>query len=528
MKKSIKSILLVILSIAVSLLSCTKAQINELDNDNGKTNTLKDFSIILSKALYNEPELRSFIKEESLKQKDYDNDVIYPLVKDCIITNGKSFYDILKQYDSSALLDKIEVEHPILTILVPDWSWVYKECFCPNNWDTSIPDVGVSFCSPTNSHDIFWNGEYAFSMQNGEFSTVPILIVKDNDRLTEVVKTKTGDASTSFFVSDFKNCSLTSTKSYKYYEYDLNAPVATNDVNLSEITTDVKNAYNVVNNHNIAQRDYIYYGITPQRDSGFLKLGYYERLYKIKISPTAIGCFDDTPDNSSTGTDFNAKDTYYLASHGKTPILSIAEMQAKTWGEGAIELVITIDLGPHTIKKGLSIPFADAFAVKKVKLRESFNFLGALKSRLYYIEIDNKPDTRSEWLESKWIDVNLDLFSWDISRFPRDYYINFMEHDEGTTYTSTRKRQFTFMKNFKRAVDVSVENILKIGAESGSTATVSSEKTYSETRTQQDDNLMDVIVSYNDKIILSKTSQKAKIKTYSTGYVDAMILPYYE
>lgn len=59
-----------------SVLSTQKAQIK--------------FAKILSKAVSANVDLRRFLKEEAMRQFDNDYDVFYPLVKDKIVTNGKT------------------------------------------------------------------------------------------------------------------------------------------------------------------------------------------------------------------------------------------------------------------------------------------------------------------------------------------------------------------------------------------------------------------------------------------------------
>ena len=61
----------------ISVMACEKsAQPGTSVKDEMNTeNAFKEFSIILSKAVCNEPELRSFLKEEALKQFDCDYDV---------------------------------------------------------------------------------------------------------------------------------------------------------------------------------------------------------------------------------------------------------------------------------------------------------------------------------------------------------------------------------------------------------------------------------------------------------------------
>ena len=83
------------------------------------------------------------------------------------------------------------------------------------------------------------------------------------------------------------------------------------------------------------------------------------------------------------------------------------------------------------------------------------------------------------------------------------------------------------MNNFTVSSEVSAE-MIKVGWSSGTSATTSKTVKYSESYTQSDDILGNFVVQYGDKIVLSQTTTNATIKTYSTGYVDAMIIPKYE
>lgn len=117
------------ISILLTLfLSCTKNE-NLLEKPQEVSTSLERFSILLSKAVYSEPSLRNFIKDEALKRKDYDFDVFYPLIKNEVIDGERTFQEILEEYDTSNILPLVEMEHPLLTIFVPDWSWVNDDCF---------------------------------------------------------------------------------------------------------------------------------------------------------------------------------------------------------------------------------------------------------------------------------------------------------------------------------------------------------------------------------------------------------------
>ena len=491
------------------------------------TESLKSFAQILSKALYNEPELREFVKAEALQRKNLDYEVFYPWVKDVVISDNQTFEEIIRKYDSQKELESIIKTSPLLTILVPDWSWVNAECFSLKSWSTDSADVGVSYTSNHSSHEIFHNGEYAFSMQNGEYSTAPILIVKNNERISYSGLTKSGEQIYSFNRDNYIDLHTEAqTKASSTFEtIELDYETTSNTINAMVLYSRVRGAYGKTNGTNVPQRDYIYYGLTPDNNQGSLNTNFYERLYQIKISPTAKGVFDDPLGSTTTATDFKA-DTVRIVD--RTDRLTNEEIAAASWGEGSIELTITIYNGGIPIVKKLSIPFDVAFDVKQIELRTNINWLGAVKSRTYYLVIPSDLDA-SESVVSKWIPVNYDLFNWDISKYPSEYFVEFYECDSATTTTTEKNftHTFTYMTNYTINLQ-DPSGILKIGYSGGNSTTRDQQYSYSETHTRSDDNFGNFIVQYNDKIVLSQTTTSATIKTYNTGYIQAMIIPRYE
>ena len=107
--------------VAMGIMGCAKSELNELKSS--ETTTMYAESAkrakILSKAVSNEPSLRSFIKAEALKQFDKDYDVFYPFVKDQVIDGQLTFREILVGYDEDGMLTSIEKSLPLLNILVP-------------------------------------------------------------------------------------------------------------------------------------------------------------------------------------------------------------------------------------------------------------------------------------------------------------------------------------------------------------------------------------------------------------------------
>lgn len=387
--------------------------------------------------------------------------------------------------------------------------------------------MGVSYTSNELSHEIFHNGIYAFSMQDGEYSTAPILIIKNNERISYNSVTKSGENLYYFDVNNYIDLhpDAQSKTSSTYETIDLEYQTTSNTIGAAQLYNRGRAAYGQTNGTNIPQRDYIYYGLTSSISEGSLSRNYYENLYKIKISPTAKGVFDDPLGLTSTSTDFKA-DTIQII--GRTDSLTTAEIAAASWGEGSIELAITIYNGGVPLVKMCSVPFDSAFDVKQIELRTNINWLGAVKSRTYYLSIPADLDA-SDVLASKWIFLNLDLFNWDISKYPTEYVVEFKECDSATSITNERRfsHTYTYMTNYSINI-ADPQGIIKLGYSSGNSGTTQRDYVYTETYTQSDDMMGNFLVQYSDKFVLSQTNNSATMKTYNTGYVQAMMFPKYE
>ena len=526
-----KKLYIIYVFISIILFSaCDKIGIDQIDMPHDSSIIdqscyLQSFAKIMSKAIYNEPELREFIKQEALQRRDLDFDVFYPWVKDTEIRDGLTLEEIIKEYDSDNELEMIVMSCPLLTILVPDWSWVSDECFSPKSWKTDSPDVGVSYSSTSDLHEIYHNGKYVFSMQDGEYSDAPILIVKNNERIAYNGTTKSGDGIYEFDANEFidihPDSETKTTHRYETIEFDYET--ATNQIATVNLYGRVRGAYSATNGSNVPQRDYIYYGMTPSVTQGTINKNYYERLYAFKISSSAKGVFDDPVGETSTGTDFKGK---YIGFVGRKQYMTDEQILATIWGEGSIEMMIKIYAGGMPLVKKISVPFDTAFEVKQIELKTSINWLGAVQARTYYLKIPEDLDA-SDVVEPKWIYTNYDLFYWDLTMYPSEYYVNFYECDEATSTVKTFEHTYTYMNNFTSSGEASAE-MIKVGWSSGSSATTSKSVKYSESYTQKDDEFGNFVVQYSDKVVLSLTNTVATIKTYHTGYVDAMIIPRYE
>lgn len=117
-----KKILIAVLSAGVLAASCTKEApevLPEVSNSSDETEYLSDFAVILSRAVVEEPALRDFIKGEALSEFDNDYDVFYAWTKDKKVSGGKTFREIISQYDYEGKLPKYLRRFPPLRYWFP-------------------------------------------------------------------------------------------------------------------------------------------------------------------------------------------------------------------------------------------------------------------------------------------------------------------------------------------------------------------------------------------------------------------------
>lgn len=526
-------------ALILALLSCSKYSTynTTIDTDLSSyhvVDALEDFSVILSAAVYNEPDLREFLKNEAQKGFDKDNDIFLPWTMNMIVKDNTTFYELLKSYDSNQVLDKILEKIPLLTILVPDWTWIHEDCFGLDNWNTDSNLVGVSFRSYKSENTIYFNGKASDVIPLGTFPSYPVLIVKENERMRQSIDTKSGPMEFEFADPAFDPSLETKGNGVVHEIRNLPYEEPTNLVETSELTGRVATAYSMTcNNPSLTQRDYIYYNMTSQRDSGAVDFRYQDILYKFRFSDSNVeGLYDDPINASTTGRDYIIKEYWYNKQNtpgGNIDRFWLTEeaMLEKDWGDGTAEIYLTFYIGDQTRTYVKSIPFKEAFYVSRVDQIREENWLGANMYRHYYIE--------KSWLVPKWIEANYSLVTWDLSTYPKGFLVKAEEYDKGAERTQTFSQEFSYATNFKTTGEVSGSNKdsgtevnLKLGWEYGSSTEKKESSSFTEKYSENTDFLGSQWVYYHNDIILGYSSGKAIVKTYTTGSIDFMILPIYE
>lgn len=482
------------------------------------------FAQILSKAVYNNTEVREFLKSEAIKQFDNDYDVFYPFIKDKKVTEDKTFRDILLTYceDEKTLLE-IEETLPLLNILVPDLTYVGD--FNAENWDTSDNEVAVSFVEGNNESVLFADGESLDILKPGEIPGFPVLVVKNNERLKMTAATKAAGASNCSyeFISDAYNGQLRpQTKSQD--EINLNPEIEDDFMPASSIDASIIQAYEESKSNPAAlDRDFIYYGLCKAHPkNGVLNTNIRECLYKFKIDFNKYSIIADQDEDPHLQDVVNKKSE-----------LSNAEVISRIWTNGNFEMCFDAFIGSgkqasvqsHSIQ--LSVTPHELFNIDKIHV----NYRHSTKFRhsKYTYWVDAK-DLKPKWVLAKksYMDNLVFTAPWDLANNSLNIILVMYEKDnsETITRTETASMEFANSSNFS-ASNTSGSQLNKLDV--GISSKTSHSTTITITQTKESDALGRLMVNFSDPIILGEMTKNGvkgyRIFTVNNGAVEVMMLP---
>ncbi len=480
-----------------------------------------EFASILSKAVNNETALRLFLKKEALKQFDKDYDVFYPWLRDCDIDGNNSFEEILKKYDDKNLLERITETIPKLTIMIPDWEWL--GAFSVLNWDTNDSDVAVGFASENSTIKVFEKGEYVGKVEQNQIPSFPILLIKENERMKEIkAPTRSSIGIYDFADDEFNNSyPITTRISWKdhYSDQIYTLPEPNNNVTAAELDPAVLKAFEEFGDENYYyQRDYIYYGMTKQIDSGRFNPKYKEYLYKIKFS-------DALNDGLYESGDGSFPDEY----ENKGSEKSVDELRKLDFRiDGNLDLRFNVLVGDksgslscYTFAK--SINMKDLFDYDRVHINMRHK-TWVVWRRKYVYNIDK------QCLKPKWFTIDKPLpiplgDCWNLASKSSNIKINVEEWDSGNETEKTFSSTFTIAQNTSSETTTSGDKTSsKYGYGISSSAQTKNEVKIKST--DKTDDFGDAIINYLNTIIKKKNEDGSyEIYVYTTGTVDMMIFP---
>lgn len=457
---------LFLFSIILILFSCEQEDIStmpeteeiDLSGDYDRTRNASEieFSKILASAMVDE-EIRSFIKDQSLRKIDNDDDIVYHYVKDMKLASGKTFREVLATYcESQQYLDDLIEQSKLLTIFVPSLGTT----FTPETWnienviprvstylyEKEIPKAKLLVAFDEESNESF--------IDRYKQPDYPVLVVKTNERLVlpsqlrnsgDEDKISESNALTSengeiiaYFIDDVYN------NSEGKNNFELKGK---NYIDLVYTGTGANmlkaDGYKILKN-DLIDRDYQYWGINPKEgaNQGTINYDYKEFLWRFKINSEAvIGTIKDSPSN---------------------PL--------GDWSDGIFEI------------------YFDFVAVEKE---------GSIKNvrKVFNEKISDFYDTSGNL---SFICEDVDIFTWDSYKYGDLLYVYIQEYDAGNTFYKEEKVSTNFTQNYKIEPSVGI-GIVKIGTSANLAISKTTEATYRISSTEESDDLGVAVINYHDK-----------------------------
>ena len=356
--KSLK-LLFCAIALTTAVVSCNKES-NHKDglsfSKMSQEEATEAFALILSKATASEQELVLFIRNEAIKEFDKDYDVFYPWIKDAAVSGGRTFRQILKQYDKSGRLEQIEAAMPLLNILVPEWSWIDARCFSVKTWNGK----GVPFvCFQKDGRfPAYLDGRKEFTFDWNTFPANPVFFVKSSERMKlDSPASKGGEPTYSFLDEEYASVP---TKDIVLEENEITFGTQTpNDaVSGNILIGKLEYVYGETsNNSGITQRDYLYYDMTETCDSGYVDSNYQEAIYYIRCNDISSRFIHDEIDY-----DFDPVYNY----DSSTSQINSSTLRNKVWCDGNLDLYFYVYMGNESVTKVRSVTFKDLYNVRKV------------------------------------------------------------------------------------------------------------------------------------------------------------------
>ena len=501
--------------------------IEDIPADMTVQEALDNFSEILSKAIYDHADVREFIRTRSLEMFDNDYDVFYPFVKDEVVSDGKTFRDILLEYCSDESLSKIEVALPLLNIYVPDFSWFLEQGFNAENWNTSNPEIAV-LSSETDK--VYGAGELMGHLTSGMLPTSPVLVVKNNERLVADIQTKSAGTEIAYeFRSDVYDRSKNRLTKVEVEEYERELPVEDCDsyCTASKLHGSVIAAWNELGSvSSAAERDYVYYGMTKSNTSGVHNKRAKDLMLRFRIDPQSyVRITDAEEDPVFTGEDDKIKKTDYTD----------AEILSKIWKDGQFEIEMDVVVaiksgGVSTQKLVFDIAPSDIFQMSKVSVKFWHKTWFTNRKWQYTFDLITV-NSKVQNLVSKWYYPNLNttIVPWDLYNDSNDILIHCREVDISTTYEEAKSKSFKFSNNFSAEADFDIKKV-SLGVSNAIYLETSSDRNYKISYQKESDNLGSVCIRYSDPVITGKRTVSGvtqyELFSYNTGSLEMCVVPH--
>lgn len=489
------------------------------------------FASSLSRAVYDNEELRHLIKEEALKMFDNDYEILWLDFKHAKLSTGKTVRESLIEYSSEEELLEIEEALPLLTVLVPDLTLIGS--FNARSWDVSNPEVCVCYSLDGGSGNVYGNGEVVTTLERNEIPDFPILVVKDNERIL-LSNTRSGEQKYTFIDKAFDGtCQINTRGSGDDYDREFEVEDYSSmmtEEQINSINPFIIPSYNdYIAEGNGCQRDFLYYGMSSTNPSfGSYRNIATEKMYRFKVFPSQYNHILDQDDNLR----------YQQAEHEVTE-LSKDEIISKIWKEGSFEFLFKVItsvkesnqiVGTSNTSGAVSAAPRKLFDIQKVHVHRRHKTMFRHTNYTYIVDV--------ACLTPKWVDCKVDystdyinIFSWNLAYRPVTYTLSLEEKD--SNYTETIEQRFNSGMSNSITTDLNTGSSNKITY--GIQNTTSFSCAVSVSKTYTNDDLGSVTFSFEDDIIKSGPTLKNingivhntyEVFALNNGCFEIMVLPF--
>lgn len=510
--------------LTASLFSCSN-EIEDLNTpsvDVSSTSTkqeiMTEFAKALSSVVSENQDARELIKTEAIKQFDNNYDILWDEIKDKSI-GSCTLREAIAQKTSNEFITQAEEKLPLLNIFFPK---ITMFGVSPEKYSSSDNELPVVATTPE-TNLMYYAGEQIKEIKKGDVPAFNVLVVNEN-KLVEVDETITrggkrtyklkydndtqsekttrgegGDRTIDFFMGDLSKKVI---EAYNYY-YEPN-----NDKSIHSINY---------------QRDYIYYGLTPQKTTARIDSTYGEFISFIEVDPRAYNKIADQGNGSGiTGhTDpmFDTENgkTHKVVSRKKADFTK-EELINEIWTAGSFEFRFEIlkSTESKSIVKVISVRPDDIwdFHEEDHKEYEAAWLFGHSK---YTYTIDLQYFTAKKYILPKKDWIFLD--TWNPKKESLYRIVNVYEEDDETEEEFSITQEFSMMKSSKfsgnnkvgigleQNGDVKTNQTTEIsnGSEVTDQNTTKTTKTIKVKRNQKDDKLGTAKMYFYEPIIWTGT-----------------------
>ena len=491
-----------------------KAKTSEI-TDAEKETYLADFAKILSVAVYERQDVRAFLKRHALECFDKNYDVLYVAVKDEYIS-GQKFCEILSSYSSENEIDEITSHIPLLNVYLTDFPAIGIHAEDLNEADADIPTC----VSMSDSTRLFYKGTQIDALQKGEIPDFHVLVVGENSRVTicdprgsnkslnifelkdEAFNGFAGNSNLKSIALDGSTVGRRAYESWKYF-----------------------NSSNSGVNQKAFQRDYIYYGITPDKPHGDLIKSVSEYIGYIKVPASAFYTISDQKSGEDPYADPYIKQPTtqrYQKQYSANELIDIM------WTRGAFNFKFEIITSTQEIANTIYIPLTPSqlwdFHIEHTTKHKTW-----FRHTRHYYRIDADKFTPKNVI----LETPADMGKWNIAEESLFRIVKIYEEDKGKetliqqTYEMTKANSTNFSGNAKVTIGLgdSTNPTIEPSTSINNSTTTKFSKTITTKWVEGADELGKVTVYYYDPIIDFMTSDGQPIlHTYNTGSIEFGII----